>query len=226
MIEVRAAQLWAVIAATRRFAAHAPRTPSATKEGPTLYLVSATSHLAEGWRDRAPCLELAGDAVLEPAVRAAAATLDLDLTWESPADVIPLPHGWESRARPVTEPLGQAQDAAGLLLRHFDPYSVVLRLVARGDEPDYVAGLEYVRNGWVDPKKLESLLDDLLPRFTRATLAQDPAEFRRKFRGLRQLINAIALTGSAAKAIIAPPPNAADDAWETRENGWISSPTS
>jgi hypothetical protein len=34
---------------------------------------------------------------------------------------------------------------------------------------------------------LEALLADVLPRFTRATLAQDPAEFRRKFRGLRQL---------------------------------------
>ena len=34
----------------------------------------------------------------------------------------------------------QAGAGNALELRHFDPYSVVLRLIARGDEPDYVAG--------------------------------------------------------------------------------------
>ena len=71
--------------------------------------------------------------------------------------------------------------------RHFDPYSVVLRLIARGDEPDYVAALEYVRHGWVEPARLEGLLREVVPRMTNQTLAQDPAEFRRKFKGLRQL---------------------------------------
>jgi hypothetical protein len=64
---------------------------------------------------------------------------------------------------------------------------VVLRLVARGDEPDYVISLEYLRRGWAELARLETLLADVLPRFTNATLAQDPAEFRRKFKGLRQL---------------------------------------
>jgi hypothetical protein len=73
------------------------------------------------------------------------------------------------------------------LVRHFDPYSVVLRLVARGDEPDYVVALEYLKQGWVELAQLEALLADVLPRFTNETLAQDPAEFRRKFRGLRQM---------------------------------------
>ena len=210
MTEVRAAQLGAVIAAARR-GLSAPA---------CLYLVANTSHLAEGWRDRAPRLELAGDARLEGMIRAATATLDLDLVWESPADVIPLPQGWEQRARPVTAALAGSADDAALTVRHFDPYSVVLRLVARGDEPDYVAALEYMRHGWVELARLESLLDELLPRFTRATLAQDPAEFRRKFRGLRQLTRATSLTGPAAKAILAPPPNAEAEA------AWISSPTS
>ena len=72
-------------------------------------------------------------------------------------------------------------------LRHFDPYSVVLRLIARGDEPDYVAALEYVLHEWVEPARLEGLLGEVVPRMTNQTLAQDPAEFRRKFKGLRQL---------------------------------------
>src|SRR5688572_22036296 len=56
-----------------------------------------------------------------------------------------------------------------------------------GDEPDYVAALEYVHHGWVEPARLESLLSEVVPRMTNQTLAQDPAEFRRKFKGLRQL---------------------------------------
>jgi hypothetical protein len=83
--------------------------------------------------------------------------------------------------------IGPTGTANALELRHFDPYSVVLRLIARGDEPDYVAALEYVLHGWVEPVRLEGLLGEVVPRMTSETLAQDPAEFRRKFKGLRQL---------------------------------------
>ena len=153
-----------------------------------LYLVSRTSHLAEGWRDRVPAFELAGDAggaELGEAVREAGRALGVELVWESPADVIPVPVGWEERSRPAM--IGQVGTGNALELRHFDPYSVVLRLIARGDEPDYVAALEYVLHGWVEPARLEGLLGEVVPRMTNQTLAQDPAEFRRKFKGLRQL---------------------------------------
>ena len=153
-----------------------------------LYLVSRTSHLAEGWRERVPVLELAGEtgaAELGEVVREAGRALGLDLVWESPADVIPLPADWEERSRPVLA--GQTSAGSALEIRHFDPYSVVLRLVARGDEPDYVTALEYVLHKWVEPARLEGLLGEVVPRLTNQTLAQDPAEFRRKFKGLRQL---------------------------------------
>src|SRR4030095_5525290 len=55
-----------------------------------LYLVSRTSHLAEGWCDRVPALELAGDGdrtELGEAVREAGRALGVDVVWESPADV-------------------------------------------------------------------------------------------------------------------------------------------
>ena len=39
----------------------------------------------------------------------------------------------------------------------------------------------------LEPARLESLLSEVVPRMTNQTLAQDPAEFRRKFKGLRQL---------------------------------------
>jgi hypothetical protein len=176
--EAGLAELGTLIAAVRRSVAAPAR----------LYLVSRTSHLAEGWCDRVPAFELAGDAggaELGEAVREAGRALGVDLVWESPADVIPLPVGWEERSRPAM--IGQGGTGNALELRHFDPYSVVLRLIARGDEPDYVAALQYVLHEWVEPPRLEGLLGEVLPRMTSQTLAQDPAEFRRKFKGLRQL---------------------------------------
>ena len=182
MKEARLAELTALVEAARSASA---RTTSGELRRDRLYLVSRTSHLAEGWCDRVPVIELAGDADLGDAVREAARALGVDVVWESPADVIPLPAGWEERSRPAM--IGPAGSGNTLELRHFDPYSVVLRLIARGDEPDYVAALEYVLHGWVDPARLESLLGEVVPRMTNETLAQDPAEFRRKFKGLRQL---------------------------------------
>jgi hypothetical protein len=176
--EAGLAELETLIAAVRQRVAAPAR----------LYLVSRTSHLAEGWCDRVPAFELAGDAggaELGEAVREAGRALGVDLVWESPADVIPLPVGWEERSRPAM--IGQSGTGNALELRHFDPYSVVLRLIARGDEPDYVAALQFVLHGWVEPARLESLLGEVVPRMTSETLAQDPAEFRRKFKGLRQL---------------------------------------
>ena len=202
-MEAGLTELRALVAAARRAATAAASTSAkASADGSAprarrLYLVSRTSHLAEGWCDRVPAIELAADAGsagLGEAVREAGRALGVDVVWESPADVIPLPTGWEERSlrtdalAEVARPAAIGDDSAGPLeLRHFDPYSVVLRLVARGDEPDYVSALEYVLHGWVEPARLEGLLADIVPRMNYETLAQDPAEFRRKFKGLRQL---------------------------------------
>jgi len=180
------ADLAALIAAVRGNLTPCPPLPEGRGGTRRLYLVAGTSHLAEGWRERVSRLDLAGDpGTIDVAVREAGAALELPVRWESPADVIPLPAGAAERARAVPPEVAGA--GGGLEILHFDPYSVVLRLVARGDEPDYVAALEYLRRGWVDLARLETLLADVVPRFTNETLAQDPAEFRRKFRGLRQL---------------------------------------
>jgi hypothetical protein len=153
-----------------------------------LYLVGATTHLAEGWRSGVRALELAGDSVdfeLERAVRREASALGVGVLWESPSDVIPLPGGWRHRARAAPREL---DGPGGLTVKHFDPYSVVLRGVTRGDEADYLVALEFLRRGWIEAERLEQLHAEVVPQFTRATLAQDPAEFRRKFAGLKQLI--------------------------------------
>ena len=59
--------------------------------------------------------------------------------------------------------------------------------MTRGDEPDYRVALRYLEHGWVTWDALEASLAEVLPRFSNETIQQDPAEFRRKFRGLRQL---------------------------------------
>lgn len=169
-----------------------------------LYLVAATSQMVEGWRDAVPAAELAGDGAADgigTLVREIAARRGVALVWESPGDVIPLPDGYGERARPVSAVIAPP---GALELRHFDPYSVALRLVARGDEADYVVALEYLRRGWVAFDRLEALLDQVLPRFTSATLAQDPAEFRRKFRGLRQVWRAAGAHAPPATGAAAP----------------------
>jgi hypothetical protein len=155
-----------------------------------LYLLGATSHLAAGLRQGVDRFDLVGDPdaggeALASAVRSAAAASGLAVRWEHPGDVIPLPEGHRERARDLgPEWRG---DGRALALAHFDPYSVVLRLLARGDEPDYEVSLDYLRAGWIEMGALEAQLAGVLPRFTNQTIQQDPAEFRRKFRGLRQM---------------------------------------
>lgn len=166
----------------------------------TVFLVGDTSHVWEGWIPRAPEATLAVGAAdgdrrrVEGALSAAAGLAGLPLRLESPGDVVPLPPGVEARHRPA----GGAVPA----IRHFDPYGVALRVLARGDEPDYHTVLRLLRRGWVVFDELARLLDTVLPRFTSAAIAQDPAEFRRKFRGLTQMWRAE--QGHAARLFGAP----------------------
>lgn len=151
-----------------------------------LYLVGETSHVFEGWRERTEQLTFAADVAptdrpaFEEAVRSLQAQLGIPMLEESPGDVIPLPAGHQARARP-------AGMFGALEVYHFDPYSVAFRLIARGDEPDYHAVLAYLRCGWLSVNEMNTLLADLLPQFTSDTIQQDPAEFRRKFKGLLQM---------------------------------------
>ncbi len=151
-----------------------------------LYLIGETSHVFEGWRERTEPLTFAADIApadrpaFEEAVRSLQAQLGIALLEESPGDVIPLPAGHTARARPA----GKFGD---LDVYHFDPYSVAFRLIARGDESDYHAVLAYLQRGWLAVDEMNALLAGLLPQFTSDTIQQDPAEFRRKFKGLLQM---------------------------------------
>ena len=106
---------------------------------------------------------------------------------ESPGDLIPLPDGHESRARQASG----GDFLEHLSLYHFDPYSVAFRFIARGDEPDYHILLTLLERGWVTEEEMDAKLSALLPRFTKQTIQQDPAEFRRKYKGMLQMWRAV-----------------------------------
>jgi len=162
-----------------------------------LFLVGESALVAaslQEWTDRLVYTADAEEpATFERAIREVAASAGIELERESPADVLPLPSAFEERARAVDE--WRAPSAAPSTLRlevfHFDPVSVAFRLIARGDEPDYQAVLAFLRNGWVSMDELDHWLVEVLPRFSSDRLEQDPAEFRRKWKGLRQMWRAL-----------------------------------
>jgi hypothetical protein len=158
--------------------------PSPAPGRSPVWLVGDTTQLWEGWLERVPAVQLAAPDPVRAALAAAAGGLGLTLVLESPADVIPLPEDAAGRHRPIAPSAGLPAQPR---LAHFDPYSVAFRCLARGDEPDYRTVLRYLRHGWMTLGEMDRLLEGTLPRFTHETIAQDPAEFRRKYRGLCQM---------------------------------------
>lgn len=166
-----------------------------------LFLIGETSQVLEGWRERADEFTYAADITSEDregfdrVFQKIAAELDIETNDEHPATLIPLPKDFEDRAIRVSEKLlnpGNDNTTNGALeIFHFDPYSVSFRYISRGDEPDYHIAMYYLQHGWVTMDEMESLLENLLPEFSFETIAQDPAEFRRKFKGLQQMWRAI-----------------------------------
>ncbi len=166
-----------------------------------LYLIGETSQVFENWRRWTPQIEFSAEVapsdqeaftewVHELRTRTGLAVYD-----ESPGDLIPLPDGYRTRARPAG---GNASDngrdregPTHLELYHFDPYSVAFRFVARGDESDYDMVLKFLEHGWLTLDEMDARLAELLPRFSADTIQQDPSEFRRKYTGLAQMWRAV-----------------------------------
>ena len=167
-----------------------------------LYLIGETTQLWEGWRTWTPQLEVCSQiAALDQAafrgiVKELATAHAVRVFDESPTSLIPLPQGFEDRARLIRVPTSANGTEPGPTFRHltafhFDPYSAAFCAIARGDEPDYHLVLSYLEHGWIRMHELEAMLHELLPRFTAETIQQDPAEFRRKYKGLTQMWRAL-----------------------------------
>lgn len=161
----------------------------------SLFLIGETTLLFEGWRNWTEQIEITSTIQPEDqigfseALQSVQDQLKVEVLHESPGDYIPLPDGFQERAIAANYPNfdnGNSQNWQ-LNLYHFDPYSVAFRFIARGDEPDYHLVVAYLQQGWITIEKMESLLSELLPQFTRETIQQDPAEFRRRYKGLLQM---------------------------------------
>ena len=152
-----------------------------------VYLIGESSQVFESWRSWTAQIELAAPGAppsFTAAMAGTAAEMNVRLINEFPGDLIPLPDGHEQRSRP-------ALTVGCLAIRHFDPYATAFRFIARGDEPDYHLVLAYVRHGWIDLDEMNERLEALLPRFSMETIQQDPAEFRRKYKGMMQMARSI-----------------------------------
>lgn len=183
---------------------------SADFPGPgNIYLIGETSQLLEGWLPWAEQLEFCtgmrgpGNEGLTAWTREFQGEKRIRIRNESPADIIPLPEGYERRHRPLADHVLLENEAEqerearrpSLQFYHFDPYSVSFRFLARGDESDYALVLKYLEQRWITVEGMEQLLEELLPRFTRQSIQQDPAEFRRKYKGLLQMWRSISSRG-------------------------------
>lgn len=173
------------------------------EHGGILYLVGESSLVIEG--RRAYCSEIiVAPEVAETeylrfrrSVDVAASRAEIAVAIEHPRDVIPLPANAPVRSKPVA---GFPDGGHALKVRHFDPFTTAIRFMARGDEPDYDLVVAFLEMGWIDMAGLQREIDALLPEFSFETIQQDPAEFRRKFKGLTQIWNArsrVASNGSA-----------------------------
>jgi hypothetical protein len=166
-----------------------------------LFFIGETSQVLEGWREKTGFIEFCAEVSpldrpdFTRVVKTVQNELEVRILEENPAEIIPLPDGYEKRAREIAEEQlfpGEKNHpslhAAGTLqMYHFDPYSVAIRYIARGDEPDYHLVLNYITHGWISKETMDQLLAALLPRFSLETIQQDPAEFRRKYKGLTQM---------------------------------------
>jgi len=161
-----------------------------------IYLTGESSLVYQRWQRLADRLEYSAEIDdmdrldFEKAVQNFAAKSDISVLNESPAEIIPLPEDYQQRAIRIDLPQKNGNALSELNFFHFDPYSISFRFIARGDETDYKLVLNFLKNGWINLNKMDSLIEDLLPAFSFDTIQQDPAEFRRKYKGLLQMWNA------------------------------------
>jgi hypothetical protein len=140
-----------------------------------LYLTGGASAVLEGWRHSTIDVDLR----LEPetdellrALRALKERLALNIKLASPPDFIPELPAWRERS-PLVLSSGKVE------LRHFDFYSQALSKIERGFSHDLADVRSMIRQGGVDPDKLQALYRVIEPELYRYP-AIDPAAFAAK----------------------------------------------
>jgi hypothetical protein len=105
--------------------------------------------------------------------------LDINVEEVSPGDFIPLPAGSAERAVWVGK--------FGMLdVLHFDPYSVALSKIERGSDKDMADVRAQMKAGFIEPGRLDACFNEIMERYGRESIKQDPARFRLNFDALRK----------------------------------------
>ena len=143
----------------------------------TVYLVGGATAVLEGWRDSTVDIDLAlppdHDATeLMRALPDIKGELELNVELASPADFVPVPEGWQERARSVTR-------EGNVSFLHYDPYGQALAKLERGHERDLEDIRQMLARGLVDSAQLRAYFDEIEPELYRYP-AIDPVSFRRR----------------------------------------------
>jgi len=150
---------------------------SAVAREHTVYLVGGATAVLEGWRVSTIDIDLAlpdrtdADDILR-ALPLIKDELELNVELASPADFVPVPAGWEERARSV------AREGSVTFL-HYDLYGQALSKLERGHDRDLVDVREMIARGLVDPDRLGVFFAEIEPQLYRFP-AIDPPSFRRR----------------------------------------------
>ena len=109
----------------------------------------------------------------EHALREVAEQLQINVEPAGPGDFLPLPEGWQGRCRFV----GQYGPIA---VYTFDPFSTALAKLARGNRTDLADVDGLLARGEVDPERLRTMAQSILPRWNARVARQSAEAFRAK----------------------------------------------
>lgn len=150
-----------------------------------IYLVGGTAVVYRGLRVRTLDIDIAiesGEAQLLEAVRRLKDELQVNVELASPEDFIPLPPGWEGRARFIGR-------FGNLDVFYFDFDSIALTKIVRANERDLDDLVLLAREGLVQLQALEQEVAAMLPQLgTGRYFNVDPAAVARNFEAVRQRI--------------------------------------
>lgn len=90
-----------------------------------------------------------------------------------PGDFLPLPEGWQGRCRLVGE-------YGPIAVHTFDPFSRALARLARGNRTDLADVDGLLARGEVDPERLRTMAQGIVPRWNARVARQSAEVFRAK----------------------------------------------
>lgn len=156
----------------------------------TLYLAGGSALVYQGYRPRTEDVDYrieitAGEhGQFVEALRETQRQIALNVEPASPADFIPLPHGWRDRSPFLAQ-------EGGLTVYAFDPLSTALAKIERGQERDIDDVRALTSAGAVTVQQIVAGFNEIAPRIEREALPRvQEDDFRRKVDAAVRLLTA------------------------------------